>query len=131
VETVAGELCVTKWQGIPLVRYNLHDSARLYDWSEIVRLLPFWAQRNWPWRQLWHVWANARDSNPFRVNKKAGPIAVVLSARIVSCKEAPQTAEDRSRHTSSQDCTISAYKTSNLVSYDLPGPKRPTWTVRA
>jgi phenylacetate-CoA ligase len=46
VETVGGELCVTKWQGIPLVRYNLHDSAHLYDWSHIVRLLPSWAQRN-------------------------------------------------------------------------------------
>jgi phenylacetate-CoA ligase len=46
LETVGGELCVTKWQGIPLIRYNLHDSARLYDWSEIARLLPSWAKRN-------------------------------------------------------------------------------------
>ena len=44
LETVGGELCITKWQGIPLVRYNLHDSARLYDWREIARLLPSWAQ---------------------------------------------------------------------------------------
>ena len=46
LETVAGELCVTKWQGIPLVRYNLHDSARLYDWPDIVRLMPSWVKRN-------------------------------------------------------------------------------------
>jgi phenylacetate-CoA ligase len=35
LETVAGELCVTRWQGIPLVRYNLHDAAALWDWSEV------------------------------------------------------------------------------------------------
>jgi phenylacetate-CoA ligase len=46
LETVGGELCITKWQGIPLVRYNLHDSARLYDWQEIARLLPSWVKRN-------------------------------------------------------------------------------------
>lgn len=36
LESVDGELCVTKWQGIPLLRYNLHDSARLLKWSSIV-----------------------------------------------------------------------------------------------
>lgn len=39
LEAVAGELCVTKWQGIPLVRYNLHDAVRLLRWREIVRLV--------------------------------------------------------------------------------------------
>lgn len=29
LEAVDGELCITRWQGIPLVRYNLHDSAEL------------------------------------------------------------------------------------------------------
>jgi phenylacetate-CoA ligase len=33
LECVAGELCVTRWQGVPLVRYNLHDSAQLLSWS--------------------------------------------------------------------------------------------------
>lgn len=37
LECVDGELCVTKWQGIPLVRYNLHDSARLISWEALVR----------------------------------------------------------------------------------------------
>lgn len=38
LETVDGELCVTKWQGVPLVRYNLHDAARLMSWRSIVEL---------------------------------------------------------------------------------------------
>ena len=37
LETVAGELCVTKWQGVPLVRYNLHDAARLLHWPGLIR----------------------------------------------------------------------------------------------
>jgi phenylacetate-CoA ligase len=36
LEISGGELLVTKWQGIPLVRYNLHDAARLLRWREIV-----------------------------------------------------------------------------------------------
>lgn len=35
IETVDGELCVTRWQGIPLVRYNLHDRARLLAWEPL------------------------------------------------------------------------------------------------
>ena len=35
VEDVGGELCVTKWQGIPLIRYNLHDRVRLYRWKTV------------------------------------------------------------------------------------------------
>jgi len=45
LETVEGELCITKWQGIPLVRYNLHDSARLYHWPNIASRFPDWTQR--------------------------------------------------------------------------------------
>jgi phenylacetate-CoA ligase len=44
LETVSGELCVTKWQGIPLVRYNLHDNALLYDWSEVAARFSDWAE---------------------------------------------------------------------------------------
>lgn len=36
LESVRGELCVTKWQGVPLIRYNLHDSVRLISWSELL-----------------------------------------------------------------------------------------------
>lgn len=45
LETINGELCITKWQGIPLVRYNLHDNARLYHWPDIAARFPDWAQR--------------------------------------------------------------------------------------
>ena len=37
LENVAGELCVTRWQGIPLVRYNLHDAVRFFDWPTLRR----------------------------------------------------------------------------------------------
>jgi len=39
LEAVDGELWVTKWQGIPLVRYNLHDQVRILQWDEITRAL--------------------------------------------------------------------------------------------
>ncbi len=35
IESVNGELCITRWQGIPLVRYNLHDSVLLYAWPAL------------------------------------------------------------------------------------------------
>ena len=34
-ESVDGELWITRWQGIPLVRYNLHDSVRFLGWREL------------------------------------------------------------------------------------------------
>jgi phenylacetate-CoA ligase len=34
-ERVADELVVTQWQGVPLVRYNLQDRARLFSWKEL------------------------------------------------------------------------------------------------
>lgn len=39
LEVINGELCVTKWQGIPLVRYNLHDSVAFFRWQEFRALL--------------------------------------------------------------------------------------------
>lgn len=39
LESIDGELCVTKWQGIPLVRYNLHDAARLISWEALATRL--------------------------------------------------------------------------------------------
>jgi phenylacetate-CoA ligase len=35
LETIGGELCVTRWQGIPIVRYNLHDRVRMYRWRAL------------------------------------------------------------------------------------------------
>jgi phenylacetate-CoA ligase len=39
VEDVGGELCVTRWQGVPLIRYNLHDRAALLDAPCLLRAL--------------------------------------------------------------------------------------------
>ncbi len=39
LESCAGELCVTRWQGIPLLRYNLHDAVRLVRWSALSDLI--------------------------------------------------------------------------------------------
>ncbi len=35
LERVEGELCITRWQGIPLVRYNLHDRVGFYHWRRL------------------------------------------------------------------------------------------------
>ena len=45
IETVDGELCVTRWQGIPVVRYNLHDSARLLAWEPLRQAIVASARR--------------------------------------------------------------------------------------
>jgi phenylacetate-CoA ligase len=39
LEDVDGELCVTRWQGIPLIRYNLHDAVTLLDAPSLWRVL--------------------------------------------------------------------------------------------
>lgn len=46
VEVVDGELCVTRWQGIPLVRYNLHDSATILSWQSMCSIASELAGRN-------------------------------------------------------------------------------------
>jgi phenylacetate-CoA ligase len=35
LENVGGHICVTRWQGIPLVRYILYDRVALYSWKEL------------------------------------------------------------------------------------------------
>lgn len=35
LETIGNELCITRWQGVPIIRYNLHDQATLYNWQAI------------------------------------------------------------------------------------------------
>lgn len=37
LESMGGELHVTRWQGIPIVRYNLQDRARFYSWRALRR----------------------------------------------------------------------------------------------
>ena len=55
LETLGGELCVTRWQGVPIVRYNLHDRARLYRWRalrEAVLKSNSIAAADEPWREV-------------------------------------------------------------------------------
>ena len=60
-ESVNGELVVTAWQGLPLVRYNLEDRVQLFDWKEVCgamleltpddrqrKLWKFVSEQNWP-----------------------------------------------------------------------------------
>ncbi|MBW4619086.1 MAG: hypothetical protein KME17_06975 [Cyanosarcina radialis HA8281-LM2] len=35
LETVDGSLCITRWQGIPLVRYLLGDRVAFYNWRKL------------------------------------------------------------------------------------------------
>ncbi len=39
LERVNGQLCVTRWQAIPLVRYLLHDDVELMDWKELKKAI--------------------------------------------------------------------------------------------
>ncbi len=39
IEIVNGELVFTAWQGLPLIRYNLHDSGNLVDWDAVKMVL--------------------------------------------------------------------------------------------
>ena len=39
LEAVDGHLCVTGWQGIPLVRYVLYDRVALYSWQELKKAI--------------------------------------------------------------------------------------------
>ena len=39
LEVVNDELVITKWQCVPLVRYNLHDKVKLYSWKELRQLV--------------------------------------------------------------------------------------------
>ena len=35
IEEINEEIFITKWQGIPIVRYNLHDKVKFYSWKEL------------------------------------------------------------------------------------------------
>ena len=37
LETAGGELLITRWQGVPLLRYNLHDAVRFFSWKNTRR----------------------------------------------------------------------------------------------
>lgn len=39
METIERELCVTRWQGIPIVRYNVRDRVSLYRWRAVRRAI--------------------------------------------------------------------------------------------
>lgn len=42
LESPHGELLVTRWQGVPLVRYNLHDAVRFWSWSRTRQAVLDW-----------------------------------------------------------------------------------------
>ncbi|PSB03520.1 hypothetical protein [Merismopedia glauca] len=35
LETIDGHLCITRWQGIPLVRYQIYDKVNFYHWKKL------------------------------------------------------------------------------------------------
>ncbi|AFZ24435.1 hypothetical protein Cylst_2202 [Cylindrospermum stagnale PCC 7417] len=55
LEIVNGNLCVTLWQGIPLVRYILYDRVSLYSWRELRQAIlssPHLNPQDEPWVKL-------------------------------------------------------------------------------
>lgn len=55
LETVDGNLCVTRWQGIPLVRYILYDQVGLYSWKEFKQAIlnsDLLDSRDQPWVKI-------------------------------------------------------------------------------
>ncbi len=64
LEAVENQLCVTKWQGIPLVRYNLHDHATLFTWSAIAQRFPAWEQKYPQLAPILQRLANAKFDEP-------------------------------------------------------------------
>lgn len=73
LECVGGELCVTKWQGVPLVRYNLHDAVRLLRWREIVR------------HTLTRLPADAPIATILRASAERLPDVLAITGRADSC----------------------------------------------
>jgi len=39
LETINGQFCVTRWQGIPLMRYILYDQVTLYSWKKLKKAI--------------------------------------------------------------------------------------------
>lgn len=39
LETVDGSLCITRWQGIPLVRYIVYDKVAFYSWRNLKKII--------------------------------------------------------------------------------------------
>jgi len=56
-EVVNGELVVTAWQGLPLVRYNLEDSVQFFAWKEICDVMQRFAETDRQ-RKLWQFIAD-------------------------------------------------------------------------
>ncbi len=55
LEAVDGHLCVTRWQGIPLVRYILYDRVALYSWQELKTAIitsELLEQEDEPWMKI-------------------------------------------------------------------------------
>lgn len=39
LETVNGNLCITRWQGIPLLRYLIYDKVAFYSWRKLKKAI--------------------------------------------------------------------------------------------
>ncbi|MBD2255048.1 hypothetical protein [Nostoc parmelioides] len=64
IETVDGNLCITRWQGIPLVRYILFDQVALYSWKELKQAVLSSQLLNLQDESLVNILANTNDEYP-------------------------------------------------------------------
>jgi phenylacetate-CoA ligase len=115
-ETVDGELCVTRWQGIPLVRYNLHDSAKLLSWEPVRQALIATRPRDprhAEWMNLLH-------------DAQAMPDLVALSGRADSClvlggtKLTEAMLDEAVRCPELSDLVTGTYRASLIVEQERP-----------
>lgn len=113
-ETVGDELCVTRWQGIPLVRYNLHDSVKLLAWEPLRRAL-----LAIPARDLRHV-----ERLKLLHDAQAMPDLVALEGRADAClvlggtKLTEAVLDEAVRCPELRDLLTGAYRASLVVERD-------------
>lgn len=73
IEVVNGELCVTRWQGIPLVRYNLHDHVQLMNWNVLREAVISYGVEN--------LTTNSPACIDWIINSKDYPDVIAVSGR--------------------------------------------------
>jgi len=64
LEIVDRHLCVTRWQGIPLVRYMLYDRVALYSWKELKHAILTSDMLNYEDATLVKILSDASDQLP-------------------------------------------------------------------
>lgn len=76
LETVNSSLCITKWQGIPLLRYLVYDKVAFYSWRKLKQTI------------LNSQHLISQDENFFKIIKSANnwlPDLIAVSGRSDSC----------------------------------------------